>query len=307
MGSHHHHNEECGDHAHGHGHHHHHAHGSLDRLKIALILNLSFTIIELVGGYWTNSVAIFADAFHDFGDTLILAGAFFLERQSRLGPTAKYSYGFGRLSLLSAVLSGCFLVAGSVFIATESLQRLTGETQLPHTTGMMALALLGLLVNGWAARSLWHGHSHNEKMLSWHLLEDFLGWAAVLVGAIFMYFKGWAWVDPFLAIGISAVVVWNAIRNLWHSGVVLMQATPMKSGEIKKQMAQVKGVREVHDLHVWSLDGARHVLTLHAVIVADADHSTIKKEIRAIARRFGGVHTTIELETETEVCEEACD
>ena len=302
-------------HAHNHSHHgHHHHHGSSDgqslkRLKFALVLNLSFSAIELVGGLWTGSVAILADAVHDFGDAIALGMAVYLEAHSGQGPTVNYSYGLKRLSLLSAVLTGVVLVTGSVVIAVEAIQRLFEGGSAPFGWGMIGFAVLGLVVNSVAALRLMKGRTHNEKIMTWHMIEDVLGWAAVLIGALFIQFFGWVWLDPALAIAISLFVGYNAIKNLVQVTLVFLQRMPhgFDSSILKNELLGIAGVKGIHDLHVWSLDGEQHVVSLHAVLDQSVDVAKIKKEVRHLAGHHGSVHTTIEIESMVEACAENCD
>lgn len=306
------------DHSHSHtGHHHHHHHHavkpgdgkSLQRLKLAFFLNISFSIVEFVGGAWTGSVAILADAVHDLGDALAIGMAVYLEGRSEQGPSLNYSYGLKRLSLLSAVLTGVVLVTGSGVVAVESVQRLIEGGQAPYGLGMMGLAILGLVVNGFAAWRLMSGDTHNEKMMTWHMIEDVLGWAAVLIGAIFIHFFELTWLDPALAVAISLFVGYNAIKNLVQVTLVFLQRMPhgFEGTVLKTELLTIPGVKDIHDLHVWSLDGVQHVVSLHAVIEPSADLTKIKKEVRHVAGHHGSVHTTIETETAQEACAENCD
>ena len=185
MGSGHHH------HHHGHAHDHAHEHQSggeaLKRIRFAFILNFLFSIVELVGGTLTGSFAIVADAIHDLGDSLSLALALYLEKKSQGGPSASLPYGYLRYSVVSAIISGIVIISGSFVVLIEAIQRLIHPEALPNVMGMVGLAVVGIVVNGVAALRLSHGHSHNERILSWHLIEDLMGWIVVLIGAVCIY------------------------------------------------------------------------------------------------------------------------
>lgn len=300
----------------GHGHHHHHHdhshHGhesqaqTLSRLRVAFFLNLTFAVIELVGGLWANSLAVTSDALHDFGDALALGLALFLEKSSHQISDQKYTYGYRRLSVASAAASGFILLMGSFWILKESVERWS-QPQAPHTTAMIGLALLGLSVNGYAAWKISAGHSLNEKMIRWHLIEDVLGWLIVLVGSLFMKFFDWPQVDVLLAVGLSAWVIYNVVRNLRHSLSVFLQAIPhgVNVDEIKKSLLQLEGIEDVHHTHLWSLDGVDHILTSHVRLKADADIArmeNIKRNIKTHLKKFGIVEATIEFEWSADVC-----
>ena len=186
-------------------HDHHHHHGESSNIAVAFWLNFCFTLIEFVGGYLTNSVAIMADAMHDLGDCLAIGFAWVASKVANREANVRYSYGYRRWSLLSALVNSVILVLGSVWILTEAIPRLW-QPQLPMAEGMIALAVLGVLVNGAAVYKLRVGKTQNEQVLSWHLLEDVLGWAAVLVGSILLYLTGWAWIDPVLSIGFTCFI-----------------------------------------------------------------------------------------------------
>lgn len=297
------------DHHHSHGlfgHHHHHHGSESGNIATAFWLNFSFTIIEFIGGWLTNSVAIMADAMHDLGDTLAIAFAWFAAKVAGKEATPRYSYGYRRWSLLSALINSVILVLGSVWILYEAIPRLW-EPQLPHAAGMMALAVLGVLVNGAAVFKLKGGKTQNEQILTWHLLEDVLGWVAVLVGSILIYFTDWAWLDPLLSIGFTCFILINVWRNLRRTLALFLQVSPdpRLTADIDHQLQELPFVQEVHHLHLWSLDGEKHVLTAHLVLKAETPAEQLKahkEQIRQLLQPYQLEHTTIEFEFDHEVC-----
>ena len=285
--------------------------GANSRLRLAFWVNLIFTLVEVVGGIYTGSLAILADAVHDLGDTISLAVAWFLQNQSDRGPSAQFSYGYQRLSLLSAFLAGAFLLAGSAFVALESLLRLfESSTKVPDAQGMLVFAAFGVLANTFAAWRLHQGHSQNEKILTWHMIEDVLGWIVVFFGAGLLYFFQWPWLDPALAFGVSVFIGWNAGRHLLQTTLLFLQQVPstVDLQKLRMRLENLEDVYEIHDLHVWSLDGERHVISLHAV-VADLAKAPgqVKDHIRQVLKEFGDFHVTIELEGPHEVCVVQCE
>jgi cobalt-zinc-cadmium efflux system protein len=146
----------------GHDHSHHNATGNI---KLAFFLNLGFTILEIVGGIYTNSIAIVSDAVHDLGDTLSLGSSWYLQNKSEKEPNNKYSYGYRRFSLLGAFINSVVLIAGSYYVVYQAIQRIQSPER-SDATGMMIFALIGLAVNGYAAYKLSHGNSMNEKVMS---------------------------------------------------------------------------------------------------------------------------------------------
>ena len=293
-----------GQHHHHHGHHHHSSESS--NIALAFWLNFGFALVEIVGGIFTNSVAIIADAIHDLGDSLAIGFAWIASKVAAKAPDARYSYGYRRWSLLSALLSGLILIAGSVWVLAEALPRLW-QPQLPHTSGMFVLALVGIAVNGLAVLRLRRGKTQNEKVLSWHLLEDVLGWIAVLIGAVLMYFTGWAWLDPLLCIGFTLFILLNVTRSLRQTLALFLQVSPSPAlqQEIETALKQLEFVKAVHHLHLWSLDGEQHVLTLHLEVVTPASLAqqlNYKQHIAALLAPYKLSHTTVEFEMDDEPC-----
>jgi cobalt-zinc-cadmium efflux system protein len=305
------------DHAHSHaGHHHHpeHPHGHVHAagaasLRVAFLINLAFTVIEVVGGWWTGSIAVLTDALHDAGDCLVLGTAWYLQRVAMRGRDAHYSYGYGRYSMLGGWLTSVVLVVGALAMLVLTVPKLWSTT-LPHTEGMMLIALFGLLMNGLAAWKLHAGHTLNERGAYLHLLEDVLGWAAVLVGAITIHFTGWAIIDPLLSIGISLFILYNAVNTLRKGTGILMQQIPtgIDPGAIRQRLLAIPHVTDLHDQHTWTLDGSFVVHTVHVVVgqVDLAEALAIKSKARETLRELGIHHATIELEWDNEDCGTTC-
>lgn len=281
----------------------HHEHSkqkqSTKNIKIAFFLNLSFTLVEIWGGFYTNSIAIISDALHDFGDSLALGIAWYLANLSKKDRDNKYSYGYGRFSLLGALINSLILMLGSVWIIRESILRLQTPVQ-PQTQGMMLLAVLGIAVNGLAALQLKKGSSINEKVVALHMIEDVLGWVAVLIGAVIMYFYDVPHLDAVLSLGIAAFILFNVYKNLRESVIIVMQGVPanIKIGNIEKDLCLIDGVTEVFDLHLWSMDGNYHILTVHLIVNKDLEPSEwpkIRNAARELLRQAKIEHSTIEV------------
>lgn len=302
MGLHHHHGHTHG-HSHAHGHHHHHA---SENLGIAFLLNFSFAIIEFVGGIWTGSVAIQSDAVHDFGDSLSLGFAVVMERLSRRKSTSSFSYGFRRFSLLAALINAAVLVAGSVYVLVQAIPRLSNPIH-PEVPGMIGLAILGIAVNGFAAWKVSHGGTMSERVITWHLMEDVLGWVVILIGSCVMYFVDAPILDPILSIGFTIFILWNVVKSLRSTLKLFLQAAPEQVDLVttRKELLEIPGVKGIHDFHIWSLDGQSHVATLHAVISDSSnlnDFQKIKRDIHASLQKLGNIHVTVELDKESEEC-----
>ncbi|MDX5419214.1 MAG: cation diffusion facilitator family transporter [Hymenobacteraceae bacterium] len=293
-------------HNHGHSHSHGHHHHASSNIKVAFFLNLSFTLIELVGGLWINSMAILSDALHDLGDSLSLGLAWYFEKVAKRSRDAKYTFGYKRFSLLGAVINSVILLVGSIVILTEALPRIWNPEPV-NAVGMMGFALLGILVNGAAVLRLKGGSSLNERVVRLHLMEDVLGWAAVMVGAVILYFFDWPVIDPLLSLGITCFVLYNVVRNLRESVKILLQGTPanISTEAVKAKLEAMPDIASVHDLHIWTLDGTYNIMSLHAVVpatISPAQTGELKKDIRRSMADMGISHVTIELEVPGEIC-----
>lgn len=303
------------DHHHHHGHHHHghhHDHRAAGNLKVALCLNLGFALLEIVGGIWTGSVAILSDAVHDLGDAVALGSAYVFERLAGRQPSATYSYGYRRLSLLSAVITAAFLLVGSAFVLAEAIPRLMAPT-MPKLEGMLGFAVLGVAINGYAAwRLIRGGGTMNERVISWHLIEDVLGWLTVLIGTLVMMVVDLPIIDPILSIIFSLFIVYNVIRSLGATIRLFLQAVPrdIDLEALRRDITGVEAVESTHDFHLWSLDGQRHVLTVHVVVDQDLPLSVlenVKQDIRQTVAKHGNIHVTVEIEPKSVGCANHCN
>ena len=272
-------------------------------MMIAFMLNLSFALFELVGGMWIGSIAILSDAIHDVGDAVSIGLAWALERRSRKPPNDTYTYGYARYSLIGGWITATVLIGGSLVMIGHAVDRMVNPTEI-HYNGMILLAVIGVCVNGCAAFFTHTGDSLNRKAVHLHMLEDVLGWAAVLVGAVAMRFTDLAIFDPILSVGVALFILIQAVRNAKGIVEVLLEKVPahIKTADIREDIQAMDGVLDVHHIHVWSLDGQRHAATVHAVI--DGEPHTIKKAIREAVRKRGVGHVTVETETAQEPCRE---
>lgn len=280
-----------------HDHSHEHEHGNI---KLAFFLNFGFTILEFFGGLYVNSVAIISDALHDLGDSISLGLSWFLDHKSKEGANSSFTFGYTRFSLLGALINSLVLIAGSIFVINEAVARiLTPE----HTDaqGMLLFAIVGVAVNGYAAWKVSHGKTLNERVISWHLLEDVLGWAAVLVVSIVLLFKDIHYLDPALSLFITAYVLWNVVKRLKETLHIFLQGTPddVSIDELREQFLEQDIVADTNHLHLWSLDGEKHVFTAHLILKNVESYSDIleaKKKIRNILKPYNFSHSTIEVE-----------
>ena len=275
-------------------------------LRLAFILNLGFTVFEIVGGIWTNSLAILADSVHDLGDSMSLGLSWYLERYSNRGGDERFSYGYRRFSLLGALINTIILIVGSLFILLRAVPRLIYPEPI-NAQGMALLAVIGILVNGLAALRLRKGKSMNVQIAAWHLYEDVLGWVAVLVVSIALYFWNIPILDPLLSILITGYVLWNVIRNLKKTLSLFLQAVPdaFNLDDVKRRLLAMEHVLSLHHTHIWSMDGEHHVLTAHLVVepcTTRDEIAQLKREINSFTSDLDIAHTTLEVEYEDEDC-----
>lgn len=288
-------------------HHHHHHNQSGKNLKIAFFLNLGFTILEFFGGIYVNSVAIMSDAVHDLGDSLSLGTAWYLDRKSHKEADDKYSFGYKRFSLLGALINSIVLIGGSIYVISEAIGRLF-EPQPSDAQGMIVFAIIGVLVNGYAAWKLSSGNSLNEKTVSWHLMEDVLGWVAVLIVAIVLNFTDNQYLDPALSILITLYILYNVVLRLKETLYIFLQGVPkeIKTEKIKKDILKINNIASLHHTHIWSLEGENHVFSAHIKLKNISDFEeliNIKKQVKSVLKDYHFDHYTIETELDSETCD----
>lgn len=271
-------------------------------IKISVFLNIAFTIIEIIGGLWTNSLAILSDALHDFGDSVALIVALIAEKKAKKPADEKRTYGYQRLSLLSALFSGIVLIGGSLFILSKAIPRLLNPEHT-NAPGMIGLAIVGIIVNGLGMWRLKQGQSQNEKVLSWHLMEDVLGWAVILIGGVIMYFWDNHIVDPIMTLGFSVFVLWGVFKNLKGTLNIFIQGVPehIDLEKLKQSLLGINGIKNIHDIHIWSLEGETDIFSGHIVVEENIlqKPDNIKKKIKQSLAKHHIEHSTIELESKS--------
>ena len=273
---------------------------------IAFILNLAFSVFEFIGGIFTGSVAIVSDAIHDFGDAAGIGISYFLEKKSKKQPDEKHTYGYARYSVIGSLITTFILLFGSVTVIYNAINRLINPSEIDYN-GMIIFAVVGVCVNFCAAYFTRDGDSLNQKAVNLHMLEDVLGWAVVLIGAIIMRFTDWSFIDPVMSVGVSLFIFINAVRNLKEAIDLFLEKTPhgIDIKEIAEHISEIDGVIGVHHIHIWSMDGQSNYATMH--VVTNSDSHKIKETIREELLEHGINHATLELETEDERChEEKC-
>ncbi len=283
-----------------------HSQDSTPSIRAAFFLNLIFTIFEILGGLWTNSLAILSNALHDLGDSFSLGLSWYLEKYSRKEKDKLFSYGYQRFSLLAALVNTVILIGGSLFILSEAIPRLI-RPEHSKVEGLLVFAVVGIVVNGLAALRLKGGKTFVARVVVWHFVEDVLGWLAVLVIGVTLLFKDIHILDPILSILIASYVLYNVIKNLKRTLALFLQAVPenININEVESKLLAIDNVKSVHHTHVWSLDGIHHVLTTHIVINGKATKEDVlqtKCAIKSLTEKLDFTHSTVEIEYEGERC-----
>ena len=282
--------------------HHAHDHRSSSRRALlwVLALTLAFTVVEVAGGIWTDSLALLADAGHMLSDNIAIAIALVAVTLARRPSTPERSFGMQRAEILAAFVNGLTLVLVSGWIVWEAIQRF-GDT--PEILGgwMLAVAFVGLLVNAIAAAILISSgrETLNVEAALRHVVADFLGSGAVLVAALVIVTTGWTLIDPLVSIGIAVLIVASAWGVLRDSTSILMEATPSEidANAVAEAIVAVPGVTSVHDLHVWRITSGFDALAAHVLVGRGEDCHGLRREIEGVLReRFEITHTTLQVD-----------
>ena len=273
-------------------------------ILVAFLLNLGFSIFEVLGGILTNSVAIISDALHDFIDAFSIGLSYFLEKKSKKKPDYKYTYGYIRYSVLGALLTTTFLLVGSIIVIISAVGRLIHPVEIKYN-GMIIISVIGIIVNFIAAMKTREGDSLNQKSVNLHMLEDVLGWVIVFIGSILMKFTDITYIDSIMSIIIAIYILIHAIKNLKSVLDLFLVKTPknINIDELKKELLKVKNVSDIHHIHIWSMDGVNNYATIHAVINT-LDFEKVKKDLKEELEEHGIVHSTIEIEAKDSKCDE---
>ena len=287
-------------HSHGHQGDHDHAHDAGERrLLVALLILGCFTVVEAVGGYFANSIALLAEAAHMLADSASLGLALVAMRWGRRPPDDRRTYGHRRYQPLAAFINGQALLLLTIWVVYEAIQRLMS---LPRVNGqwMLAIAVIGGIANLAAFCVLCGARSLNERGARAHVLSDLLGSGAATVAALLILLEGWTVVDPLLSLLVSALILRSAWALTRESADVLLQSVP-PGFDVKHIEAElighVPGVIEVHHVHVWSMTGERPTITLHACVAPGAQGYGVPRLIHERLReRLQVEHTTVQIE-----------
>lgn len=270
-------------------------------ILIAFLLNITFSIFELIGGALTGSIAILTDSLHDIGDALSIGISYFLEKKSKKKADNKHTYGYIRYSVAGSLITLVILLIGSAFVIYESVNRFFNPVSINYD-GMIIFAIFGVIVNAIATFATKDGDSLNQKSVNIHMLEDVLGWIVVLIGSILMKFTDITYIDSLLSIAVAVFILANCAIQFKRIVDIFLEITPkdIDVEEIRKHLLKIDGVEDIHHIHVRSIDGYNNFATLHAVV--KEYNPKIKEEIKEELAEHNIAHSTIEEELIDEDC-----
>ena len=286
--------------------HHDHRHGENARkgnrraLAVVLALTAGFTVVEIIGGLLTGSLALLADAGHMLSDNLSLGIALFAAWLAGKPATPEKSFGYRRAEILAALVNGMTLVAISIWIFVEAYSRLREPTEVLGAP-MLAVASLGLLLNVVGAIVLYRsgGENLNVEGAMRHVIADALGSVGAIAAAVVIILTGWRYADPLISIAIGFLILGSSWKLLRDSTNILLEATPsnLKAEEVGHKMASAEGVVEVHDLHIWTITSGFPALSAHVLVGSDEDCHARRRELEELlAYEFDISHTTLQVD-----------
>lgn len=297
--------DKCDHHHEGHGRHH-GAGTPQGQLKFAISLTGIVFFVELVGGFWTNSLALLSDAAHVFMDVFALTLSLLALYLAAFPPSDTRTYGLHRAEVFAALVNGVtlFLISLGIFYEASNRFRHPPEVKTLH---MMIIAAAGMLVNAVVARKL-HGHSHQDLNIHsafLHVVSDLLASVGVVAGGLIMYFTGWFVVDPVISVIIGGLIVFGSGRVVAESAHILLEGVPkgVRVSDVAKTICAIEGVKDVHHLHVWSICSNIMALSSHVLIDPswEGNPEALRLEInRALHSRFGITDTTLQFDSTSE-------
>ncbi|MDN4494434.1 cation diffusion facilitator family transporter [Ureibacillus aquaedulcis] len=290
----------------GHDHGHDHTHGANKKtLKISFIFITAYMIIEAVGGFMTNSLALLSDAGHMLSDAVSLGIALLALTLGEKAANYRKTYGYKRFEILAAVLNGVTLILIALYIFYEAIQRFQNPPEVA-SAGMLIISSIGLVVNIVVAWIMMRGGDVEENLnmrgAYMHVISDMLGSIGAIIAALLIIVFGWGWADP-LASAIVAALVLRSGYYITKSGLhVLMEGTPqnIEMDNVIQTIKNTKGIQSVHDLHVWSITSGLNALSCHAVVSGEMSITDSEKLLHKIEHDLAHQnihHMTIQLET----------
>jgi cobalt-zinc-cadmium efflux system protein len=289
-------------HEHTHEHHEHaHPHSTSQRvLMIVLALNVVYMLAEAMGGWWSNSLALLSDAGHMLADIAAIALSLFAARFAERPVTPSKTYGYYRMEILAALANGVTLIVISLLICYEAWHRLR-QAEVVEPKMLIAISLGGLIVNLISAKVLHGAHTHdlNLRGAFLHVLGDLFGSLGAVLAGLLIWWCGWLWADPVFSVVICVLIVYSSWRLVTEAVNVLLEGAPshIDAAAVEAAMRTVNGVRDIHDLHIWTITSNRYAVTAHVIIAESENSYRILRELRELlASRFSLTHSTLQIE-----------
>ncbi|MCM3784072.1 cation diffusion facilitator family transporter [Neobacillus mesonae] len=313
----HHTHDHGNDHDHHHhnsGHHHSHIHTNNKKaLLISFLLITAFMVIEVIGGFITQSLALIADAGHMLSDAIALALALFAFKFGEKAASSSKTYGYRRFEIIAAFLNGITLIVISLSIIWEAFNRFSAPPEVA-STGMLLIAFIGLIINIIVALVLMGGGdvkgNLNLRGAFLHVLGDLLGSVGAIAAGLLMLFFGWSIADPIASILVAVLILVSGFRVTKDSLHVLMEGNPdsIDIDEVRSQLLELPNVSHLHDLHSWSITSDFPALTVHLVVTEPADRDEILRQAKDLLKNtFNIQHSTIQIEGAQKLCDENCN
>lgn len=292
------------NHSKHHGQHHHApANVSGTRLLWASILNFAFTILEFVGGFLSNSLALISDAVHNLADAMAILFAYIANRVSRKKANATHTFGYKRFEIIAAFFNALVLIVICVYLIIEAWQRFQNPEPIRGKL-MLIVAVLGLLANlaSMVILQQQKGANLNVKAAYLHLLGDTLSSVAVILGGIAIWKFGWVWLDPLITLLVSLFIIWHTWSVLRESLGILMQEAPphLDIYRIQEALAAQEGVANAHSIHLWRLNDHSLFLEAHIELEKDllaSEATQLREELASkMEEMFNIGHCTLQME-----------
>ncbi len=286
---------------HNHDHSHKHSTSSYDSIIFVMLLNLIFAILELFSYIITGSIAMLSSSLHDLGDVLIFFFSALVEKYSLKGRTNKYTYGYRRFSVLGAIINVIVLTAGSIIIIIGAFERFINPSEI--ATLLVALtAIIGIFVNKIGAYKLSKKDSVINRQLSLNLKSDVYNFYALLIGSLIIKITGFYFIDALFAIIIALMMLYHIKDSIIEISDIIMMASPkdINLDKIILSLYKHEEIIDIHDIHLWNLDGEDYIFTCHIVVDNDAtlyEVTDLKETILNDLFKLGINHSTIEFDT----------
>lgn len=292
------------------GHNHSHSHGHSSNKKVLLlsfIIITSYMLIEAVGGFITNSLALLSDAGHMLSDSISLVIALLAFQLGEKAASFNNTYGYKRFEIIAAMINGVTLILISLYIIYEAIGRFANPPEVA-TTGMLIISIIGLLVNVIVAWIMLRGgnteHNLNMRGAFLHVISDMLGSVGAIIAAIVIMAFGWGWADPLASVIVAILILRSGYFVMKDALHILMEGTPQNVNvkEVIEIMEKAEGIQGIHDLHIWSITSELNALSCHAVVANDLTVAESEKILRHLEHELehkGITHMTIQLETGT--------